>query len=459
MGLLLTGGTLVSPQGTRKADLLIAGEKILAVEETIPGHSVPGDTRIIDASGMYVLPGFIDAHTHYGLGEGEDRTADGFYEGSVAAAFGGITTFIDFADHPRKGTLAEGALTRIGEAKDSVIDFALHQGLYRMHPDIPRELDELKRLGVTALKLFTTYRQFGVYLDPSAWKDLFPLCRDKRLLVTIHAEDDELIETISRDMPPKGLGPEMHPVLRPPRAEASAFMKAGEAAGEHGMPVYFVHVSSEDALRVVRKLRKGGVRVVAETAPHYLFLTGDHLRGPDGPLYLMTPPLRTERDNRILIEALSRGEIDIVATDHCSYTPEQKKRTGDCRFIPAGVPGSGEAAVLLYSLGTGGSGFDIERLSAVFSRNPAKVFGLYPEKGSLQPGTDADIVVFSPDKEGTLSAATVKTMAGYTPYDGFRYFGAPVMTISRGKIIVVGDNFLGDRGTGRFLRSGESSVY
>jgi dihydropyrimidinase len=459
VGLLIQNGTLVLPDRLEIADIHVDGGKIRSVEPQIAISGLARNTEIIDASGLLVFPGFIDAHTHYGLGDGEDRTADGFFEGSRAAAFGGVTTFIDFSDQVSGLSLLDGAMRRISEAENSVIDFALHQGIYNMHDNLPRELDELKQSGISSIKLFTTYRKFGVFFDPSDWKYLFPLCRDRHLMVCIHAEDDKMISNIGRHYPEKELPPSMHPVLRPAKAELNAILKVGEAAAIHNIPLYIVHLSSEAGLDAVKAVRNRGVRVIAETTPHYLLLTKEKLDGTDGAKYLMTPPLRTARDNMALQEALKNGEIDIVATDHCSYKPSQKGRFSDCRDIPAGIPGSEEMAMLVYSRLIAGEKHGLIRMANLLSRNPAEVFGLYPEKGSLLPGTDADIVLFSGNEKGVISDKGIHSKSGYSPYSGFPYSGKPVMTILRGDIIVREGQFLSAKGKGIFLKCSDSSIY
>ena len=481
MDLLLSRGNLVLENGIAAADLLIQGETIARIAPSIDTEALSPGTRVIDCAGLLVFPGFIDAHTHFGLGEGAGRTADGFYEGSAAAALGGVTTFIDFADQFPGKPLLQGAKTRIGEAADAVVDFALHQGIYRFHEGIGGELDDLARAGVTALKIFTTYRNFGVFLDPGAWESLFSLCAEKHLLVAIHAEDDEIIEKIADALPRTGFsgaslapgsamnrsaplslsapGPSMHPLLRPARAEASAIMKTGLVALRHHFPLYFVHVSSAAGMEAVRDVRRRGLKVIAETTPHYLLLTEERLVGEDGSLFLMTPPLRFPADRAALIEVLASGEIDVVATDHCSYTPEQKKASADCRAIPAGVPGTGEAASLLFTLLPGDIENKAKALAALFSRNPARIFGLYPRKGSLETGTDADIAIFDPAASGFISKASIRTAAGYSPYEGLAYRGAPVMTILRGRVVAERGGFSGARGAGTFLECGVSEIF
>jgi dihydropyrimidinase len=459
MGILLKNGNLVFSDRIEQYDIFINSDKIKTIEKFVDPTLLPPDTEIIDTSGLYIFPGFIDSHTHYGLGEGNDQTADGFFEGSRAACLGGITTFIDFSDQIPEKPLVAGAVKRIQEAKDAVIDYGLHQGLYRMHEKIPQELDDLKAFGISVIKLFMTYKEFGCFLDPDYWQKLFPVCGKKEIMITIHAEDDEFITAINKNYPERNLLPEMHPILRPAEAESRAIHQAGKAALFHNIPIYIVHLSSEAGLNVIRKLRNKGVRIFVETTPHYLLLTDDKLNNTKSSSYIMTPPLRKKTDNEALKGALISGEIEIVATDHCSYCPEIKSSFRDCRDIPAGIPGSEEMASLLYSSFVANRSIDMIKMGNLLSRNPAKVFGFYPEKGSLEPGTDADLVVFSTELNGVFNSNNIHSNAGYTAYDGFPFYGAPVITILRGNIIAQNGKFQGGKGQGRFLKSQRSSIY
>ncbi len=459
MGILINNGNVVFSDTIKNVDIYIEKEKIKIIERFINPALLPPNTELIDASGLYVFPGFIDAHTHYGLGEEGNKTADGFFEGSRAAAFGGVTTFIDFADQISGKTLQEGAVKRIHEAEEATIDFTLHQCIYNMHDQISLELDSLKSFGVGVVKLFMTYKEFGCYLDPDYWSSLFPLCCEKKILVTLHAEADELISKINIKFKDRKLSAEMHPVLRPSEAESLAILRAGKAAAQFSLPLYIVHLSSKAGMDVIRKLRNEGVKLYVETTPHYLLLTDSKLKGKDGCNFIMTPPLRKATDNRELRSALVSGEIGIVATDHCSYTPEYKSSFADCREIPAGIPGSEEMSSLIYSSLVAEGSMEMIQMGHILSGNPAKVFGLYPEKGSLKPGTDADIVVFSPEANGTFSKKNIHSNADYTAYEGLNFTGSPLITILRGNVIFRNGKFTGKRGGGRFIRSGESSLY
>jgi dihydropyrimidinase len=459
--LLLRGGELVFPNRVAKGDLLIEGEKIARIAPSIEPEGLYPQPETIDCAGLLVFPGFIDAHTHFGLGEGEARTADGFFEGSAAAAGGGVTCFVDFADQLPGKSLLQGSLTRIEEAADAVIDYTLHQGIYRFHPGLEKEIDELAEFGVRAAKLFTTYKQFGVCLKSEDWLPVLDICAKRKILPAVHAEDDAVIEAIEKRLLAGGLVPDasMHGTLRPDIAEASAILACGHTALSCGSPLYFVHVSSRLGLQAIRGLRQKGLKVIAETAPHYLLLTAARLAGPEGALALMTPPLRADADRLALWDGFVIKEIQVLATDHCSYTEAQKKAPSDCRAIPAGVPGTGEAASLFFANYPGTRNEKAQALCSVFSENPARIFGLWPRKGSLAAGSCADIALFDPEASGIVDRSGIRTAAGYSPYEGLPYFGKAVLTISRGRVVAKNGDFVGEKGRGKFTPCGPSSVF
>ncbi|MBC8452474.1 MAG: amidohydrolase family protein [Spirochaetes bacterium] len=466
MSLIIQNGFIVGEKHIRKADISIENGKIQTISEFPLSFTDKGlhVTEEIDAAGSFIFPGFIDAHTHFGLG-GVSPTADDFFNGSLCAAYGGITTFIDFADQEKGQTLRESAESRIKSEKDAVIDFTLHQGLYTMHADIPEELSDLRSLGIRAVKLFTTYKEFGVCLDETSWDEVLSLCKDLEMLVTVHAEDDEVIEKASRNLRYTTPGPEIHALFRPAAAEYSAVRKAGNLAMKHQIPLYIVHLSSAEGLRAVRELREMGAEVIVETTPHYLFLNRKYLEGEngEGSLFLMTPPLRDIADNEVLQQALTAGEIDIVATDHCAFTRKQKSEKLDCREIPFGIPGSEELSRVIYSCGVENNRIDLVQMMHLLSAAPAKVFGMYPEKGSLLPGTDADITIFTPHDPEKISFSahplSLHSNSGYSVYDGFTSMGKPSVTILRGKVIIRDGNFTGHRGLGKFVPCGTPAPY
>ena len=449
--LLIKNGLIVDTEWTRHSDILVDGARIVRIAPHIDESRLPGDVNVIHADGLCVLPGLVDAHTHYHLVSRGTVTADSFEEGSKLAAFGGVTTVVDFADDNRI-SLLDSLSARRKEMSSMAIDYALHQGVYRYRPGIEDELAEIKAAGCGTLKIFTTYKDVGYLVeDRDELRAIFQDADELGLMITVHCEDDKEIEEIGKKWK-GGYKPIDHASLRPASAEAAAIRYVGGIAEEIGMSVYIVHLSSKEGLEAVRELRARGVTVYVETTPHYLFLDKSKLEGPDGPLYVMTPPLRTAEDNKALQEALLEGEIQVVATDHCSFTREQKLSSDDCRTIYPGIPGTEELLPLINTFAHTSGKLSLSQVVNLLSTRPAKLFGLYPEKGVLREGSDADIVLFAPEWSWTLSSDTLHSAAGYTAYEGFPVTGKVVMTYLRGRLIMGDGIYLGIKGDGKFIR-------
>ena len=456
---MIKNGTLVTGEETRKGDILISGEKIKDIKDRFREDEIPSGAEIIDAGGKYVFPGFIDAHTHFQLVSRGTVTADRFYDGSVLAAFGGITTVVDFADHLSGKRIAEGSLARNREASgEMAIDWALHQVVTDVGDDIESEMAELMSAGVRVIKVFTTYKNAGYFIEKEKIKKLFKVCRDLGILVTIHAEDDSIIEIKEKELARNGYPPELLPLVRPAEAEYLAVKEYGEIAHSLDVPLYIVHLSSKKGLEAVRELKMKGVKIFAETTPAYLHLTDELLSGPNPQRFVMTPPLRKKEDNKALWEGLETEDIQLIATDHCTFTFKQKVQSNDCRTIYPGIPGTEELLQLIYTNGVVKGRFTINKLVELLSTAPAKIFGLYPEKGSLEKGTDADMVIFDPDAGAVISNNTRHTKAGYTPYNGMEVKGRVDVTILRGEVIMKEAVFTGGRGSGKFIAESRSSV-
>jgi dihydropyrimidinase len=453
--ILIQNALLIDSLFQKRGDLLIEGEKIKRIAAKIELTTLPNETTVVDASNLIVMPAVIDAHTHYHLVSRNSVTADSFYDGSKLAAFGGVTTVIDFADHDKSLSLLENGKVRISEMeKEMAIDFALHQGVYKVTDTIETELKELVDYGISAIKIFTTYKDVGYLIEIDLLKKLFEAAKKEKALITAHCEDDLVIQESLKNY--KGdFNIKDHPLLRPSIAEAKAILQLGKLAKESDSPLYVVHLSSEAGLEAVRELRKEGVKVVVETTPHYLFLNNFYLEKEEGSLYLMTPPLREPSDNKALQEALNNDEIDIVATDHCSFSKEQKQLSSDCRYVLPGIPGSEELFSLIFTH----FDKDYKKVVELLSSNVAKAFGLYPEKGSLEVGTDADLILVDPKASYTISSSTVHSKANYSPYDTFKVKGKIVQTYLRGKLIVDNSTFLGEKGEGKFVKAKVSSAF
>lgn len=450
--LLITNGLVVDTEWTRHADILIEDSKIVRIAASIDTEDLGEETEVIHADGLCVLPGLIDAHTHYHLVSRGTVTADSFEEGSRCAAFGGVTTVIDFADDDKKGNLAACTQARIEAMSEGMaVDFSLHQGVYSYREGLEDEFVALKSAGVKVIKMFTTYRNVGYLVEKrEELKAVFSLCKKLGILVSVHCEDDATIQRCDAQYTGP-YNPKAHALLRPSEAEARGIDTVGNLALELDMPLYVVHLSSKAGLQKVRELRAKGLRVIAETTPHYLFLSKEKLEGNDGALYVMTPPLRTNEDNEALQEAVLNGEIQIIATDHCSFTAEQKLASNDCRTILPGIPGTEEMLSLIYSFASNTGRIGLQQVVNLLSTAPAKAFGLYPRKGAIQVGSDADLVLFDPDEVWTLTRDTTHSACGYTPYEGMQVIGKPIMTYLRGRLIMGDHMYLGIPGNGRFV--------
>lgn len=468
MTYLLRNASITDSLNTEKGDILIQDGRIANIAPHIPASQIPQDAETLDLEGMVVMPGIVDAHTHYGLVSRGTVTADGFEEGSRLAAYGGVTTVVDFADHIQGSSLSDAAESR-AEAmlQDMAIDLALHQCVFRMNSQIPPQLDDLVASGVTAIKIFTTYRQAGYLIEREGLRDLFKACRDRKILVTVHAEDDVMIERIMAEHTRRAeqLGdenpfpPSAHPELRPSTAEAEAIRAMAELSRELRMPIYIVHVSSREGIEEILRQRAAGAEIIVETTPHYLLLDRSALLGEEGALALMTPPLRDSDDNQALWDAVDSEDVDIIATDHCAFDREQKLSSHDCRIILPGIPGTEELLPLIHTFGVCSGRITMERLVGLLSTNPARMFGLFPRKGSLRIGTDADIVVFDPRVTWTITGPNQHTAAGYTPYEGLEITGKVIHTMRRGEFLVRDGVYRGEPGTGEFLPAAVSYGY
>ncbi|MCQ2411473.1 MAG: dihydropyrimidinase [Sphaerochaetaceae bacterium] len=452
--ILIRNGLVTDATESRKADVLVKDGLIAKVAPEI-GLSEAGEgCKVIDATGLVVMPGLIDAHTHYHLVSRGTVTCDSFPQGSRLAAFGGVTTVIDFADHNKGMNLVDSLKYRLDEmAPGMAIDYTLHQGVYGHGYDstIGKQLEQLKDLGVKTLKIFTTYRNTGYLIENrDDLLDLFKNAKRLGMLVTAHCEFNPMIEKISDNW--KGdFSPASHAKMRPAEAEGKAIEYFGSIALEADCPLYVVHVSSECGLNAVRSLREKGLTVYAETTPHYLFLDKSCLEGPDASLYVMTPPLREKSDNQALQQAVIDKEFQVVATDHCAFTREQKLSSSDCRTIYPGIPGTEEMLLLLNTLKDSKADLSMSDVVNLISTNPAKLFGIYPQKGSLEVGTDADIAIFDPSEEWTLADDNVHSASLYTPYRNFTVHGRIRTTILRGAVILENGQYFGKPGNGRFV--------
>jgi len=443
MRVLIRNGTVVTAEASVAADVLIEDERIAAV-----GPAIAADVdRTIDAAGRYVLPGGIDVHTHLDMPYGDATTADDFASGTVAAAVGGTTTIIDFAVQDRGGTLAQAVERWQAKAHGkAAVDYGFHVIVTELPPGAEAQMDELVQEGVTSFKLFTAYPGRLMVDDATILRALFATARNGGT-VMLHAENGGMIEVLqARALAAGRTEPMQHALTRPAIAEAEAVHRCIALAEVALAPVYIVHVSAAETADEIAAARARGLPVFGETCPQYLFLT-DERYAEDGERYIMSPPLRDRASQERLWRALAEGELQAVATDHCPFTLAEKHRHADFTKVPGGAPGIETRLVLLWDARR----LALERFVAVTATEPARLFGLYPRKGTIAPGSDADIVVWDPERPLILGVATHHTRVDYEPYEGRVVKGTPELVFSRGRLIVKRGDFIGELGSGRFL--------
>lgn len=432
---LLKGGTVIRPSGRQEADVLIEGEKIAAVGRNLPAEGA----EVIDAKGKYLFPGFIDAHTHMDLDVSDTVTADGFDTGTRAELSGGTTCIVDFATQNKGESLAY-ALKHWHEKADGKAncDYAFHLALSDWNPDICRELGEVVKAGIRSFKLYTTYD--AMVVDDRTVYEIFTRLKELGGIAGIHCENkgiiDARLEQVLREKKNRRSVAD-YPSTRPALAEAEAVSRVLKIAACVDTPVIIVHLSSKEGYAEVMRARENGQTVYVETCPQYLLLDESRYMEDNAQArkYMIAPPLRTQADQEILWKALTDGRIQTVCTDHCSFTAEQKEAgKDDFSKTPCGMPGAEERPALLYHYGVRSGRITLEQMCAYLSENQAKLYHLYPKKGVLAPGSDADIVVWDPDAEWELSAKTQQSAADYCPFEGTHLTGRAVKVYLRGKL-------------------------
>jgi dihydropyrimidinase len=451
---LIQNGTIVNADASVQADLLIEGETIKEIRSGIPANAA--DT-VVDARGLLLLPGGIDAHTHLDMPFGGSKSADDFLTGTRAAAIGGTTTIVDFAIQAR-GTKMRNALDtwwKKAEGK-ACIDYGLHMIVTDLPDAGLEDMDDMVREGVASFKLFMAYPNVLMVDDATIFKALRQTAKNGAL-ICMHAENGSVIDVIVQQALAEGkTAPIHHALTRPTIAEAEAVNRAIAMAEIAGVPVYIVHLSSEDALNQVREARDRGLPAFAETCPQHLLLSLDDVAdlGWEGAKYVFTPPLRERRNQPKLWEGLRADHLQVVSTDHCPFCFADQKALGKDDFtkIPNGGPGIENRLQLLHHHGVGQGNFSINRFVELVSTAPARIFGMYPKKGVLAEGSDADLVLWDPAEDYTISAATHHMRVDYSMFEGFRVRGNARDVYSRGELIVSKGEFIGKAGRGNYLR-------
>ena len=451
---VIINGRVVTATDTYASDVAIANGKITAIGQNLPRDNA---TKIVDAAGKYVMPGGIDVHTHLDMPFGGTNSADDFETGTRAAAFGGTTTLIDFAIQYKGQSLRTAFDTWMQKANGkAVFDYSFHCIITDLADAQLAEMNALVREGVTSFKLFMAYPGVFMLDDGSIFKALRATSKNGGL-VCMHAENGSAIDVIVQQALAEGKkAPKYHALTRPTTAEAEATSRAIALAEIAGAPVYIVHLSCNDALEKVREARDRGLPVYAETCPQYLYLSIENFDVPgfEGAKYVFTPPLREKWHQEKLWNGLKQDHLQVVSTDHCPFCFKEQKELGrdDFTKIPNGGPGIEHRMSLIYSGGVAQGRFSVNRFVELVSTTPAKLFGLYPRKGTIAIGSDADLVIFDPARKHTISAKTHHMRVDYSMFEGIEVTGMPDIVLSRGQVIVEGNKFTGRPGAGEFLK-------
>jgi len=450
---LIRNGTIVNAHQSQKADVLIDGEKITE----IGSFQVEVADRIIDATGMFVMPGGIDAHTHLDMPFGGTLSSDDFETGTRAAAIGGTTTIVDFAIQSKGAKMRDALDTWWKKAENrACIDYGLHMIMTDLGEAGLEDMDSLVGEGVASFKLFMAYPGVLMVDDGTIFKAMAQTAKNGAL-ICMHAENGSVIDVmVQRALAEGKTAPIYHALTRPAIAEAEAVHRAIALAEMAGAPVYIVHLSSEDALNQVREARDRGLPAFAETCPQYLLLSIEKLALPDfeGAKYVFTPPLREKHNLPKLWDGLKHDHLQVVSTDHCPFCFADQKILGKDSFakIPNGGPGIENRLQLMYHHGVNHNQLSINRFVEIVSTTPARIFGMYPKKGVIAAGSDADIVIWDPEAEYLISSKTHHMRVDYSMFEGFKVKGNARTVLSRGEVIVDGGSFLGKAGRGQYLK-------
>jgi len=466
MTLLIKSGTLISAAETFQADILVEGETIAAVGRDLADEE---NVEVIDASGMLVMPGGVDVHTHFDLPMGRDVvSSDDHYTGHKAAAFGGTTTVIDFVPQEAGPLSASLAAWHAKADPRAAVDFGFHMNITHLDEQVASEIPGLVAEGITTLKVFTAYNQRLRLSDGEIFRVL-RIAAEHGMLTMLHAENGDVIETLVAEALAAGnRTPEYHALTRPAWGAVEAVLRGAALAAQAGAPLYIVHMNAGGEVDMLEYARQRGLPIMGETCPQYLFFTIDDLRRPDGAKWVCSPPMRAAADNARLWQGLKDGVVQAVATDHCPFfyngarpilyegrevrIPGKELGADDFTRIPNGLPGVGDRLPVLWTRGVGQGRLTPNQFVALNCTNPARVFGLYPRKGALLPGADADIVLWDPRRKLTYGVAHAQHRTDYNLYEGWDLTGYPDKVFLRGHLIVDRERWLGRPGLGQFLK-------
>jgi dihydropyrimidinase len=466
MAFLIKGGTLITAAETFPADILVEGERIAAVG---PNLLAGEGTQVIDAHGKLILPGGVDVHTHLELPMFDTVSSDDHYTGHKAAAFGGTTSVIDFISQDKTPLLANVAAWHAKADAKAAVDYSFHMNITHYDDQVAADIPNLVAEGITSVKVFTAYNNRLRLVDGDIFKVL-RITREHGLLTMLHAENGDVIDLLIAEALAAGhTSPEWHARTRPAWGAVEAVLRASALSAQAGAaPLYIVHMNAAGEVDQLAYARQHGLPVMGETCPQYLFFTEDHLRRPDGAKWVCSPPVRTAPDNARLWEGLANGTIQTIATDHCPFffdgtrpityegqpvaIPGKELGRDDFTKIPNGLPGLADRMVVLWTYGVRAGKITPNQFVALNCTQPARIFGMYPRKGTLMPGADADIVLWDPEKKVKYGVGMAQHRTDYNLYEGWELVGYPEKVWLRGQIIVDGQRWLGRAGMGRFIR-------
>jgi dihydropyrimidinase len=461
---LIKGGQLITASETYHADILVEGETIAEISQEISSPAA----QIIDATGKIIMPGGIDPHTHFDLPMFGTVSSDDHYSGHKAAAFGGTTTVLDFVSQDL-ATLAESidAWHAKADAK-AAIDFGFHMNISHFDEKVAAEISHLPEIGITSIKVFTAYNN-RLRLDDGNIFRVMRIAKECGLLTMLHAENGDVIEVLTAEALAEGhTTPEWHAYTRPAWGAVEATLRASSLAAQANASLYIVHMNVAGEVDQLQFARQRGVAVMGETCPPYLFFTVDHLKRPDGSKWICSPPMRTVEDNQRLWQGLKEGTIQVVGTDHCPFffegskpihyegnpiaIPGKELGKDDFTKIPNGLPGVGDRLPIMWTYGVRAGRITANQFVALTSTNPAKIFGLYPRKGSILPGSDADLVIWDMERRIKYGVEYAQHRTDYNLFEGWELVGFPEKVFLRGNLLVDKGVWYGKPGMGRYLK-------
>ena len=463
MGVLIKHGTVITDTQTFEADILIEGEKILQVGKNL----TTSPNEIINATGKFILPGGVDPHTHFDLPMFGTVSSDDHYTGHKAAAFGGTTTVIDFVSLDFPSLEESVAAWHVKADSKAAIDFGFHMNITRYNELIAAQIPNLPKLGITSLKVFSAYND-RLRLSDGEIFQVLRIAGAHGLLTMLHAENGDVIELLIAEALAAGhTSPEWHAHTRPAWGAVEATLRGAALAAQADAPLYIVHMNAGGEVDMLQYARQHGLLVMGETCPQYLFFTAEQLQRSDGAKWICSPPVRTSTDNERLWNGLADGTIQVIATDHCPFffdgtqpimyegkpvsIPGKELGKQDFTKIPNGLPAVGDRLPVLWTYGVRSGRLTPNQFVALTSTNPAKIFGLYPQKGCIEPGSDADLSIWDPEKHLIYGVAYAQHRTDYNLFEGWELTGYPEKVLLRGRLIVDEGQWLGKPGLGRYI--------